>query len=95
MRKIKLNKIPKFTSHEEEANFWDTHSFIDFEHELKDVDVVVQLSKPKEETLVLRLQKDVKDHMSRVAKNKGLRLSALARMWIIEKLRVTSMPTSL
>ena len=85
----KIKKIPVFKSLEEEAKFWDTHSFADYWGQLKDVDLVVQLSKPKEEALVVRLQKDVKDGLMRIARYKGLSMSVLARMWIIEKLRAT------
>lgn len=31
--------IPAFRSHEEEAEFWDTHSPLDFPEEFEDVDV--------------------------------------------------------
>ncbi len=94
MKKKKANKIPKFKSLEEEANFWDTHSFADYWDEFEDVDLVVKLSKPKEETLVLRLQKDLKDRMEKIARKKGVGMSALVRLWILEKLRATNVPLS-
>lgn len=87
MRKKKLSRIPKFKTLEEEANFWDTHSFVDFEDELEEVDVVVDLQKPKEETLVLRVQKNIKDKLEKIAKAQGLNISSLARLWLMEKLR--------
>lgn len=83
----KINKIPIFKTKEEEAKFWDTHSFTNYWDTFKDMDVVVELQKPKEETLVLRLQKGIKDKLERVAKNKKLSVSSLARMWLVEKLR--------
>src|SRR3990172_11572913 len=86
MRK-KIDKIPKFKTIEEEAEFWDTHSFADYWDEFEDVDIVIELHKPKEETLVLRLQKGLKDKLESIAKSKGLNTSALARMWLIEKMR--------
>lgn len=89
MKKKAVRKIPKFKSLEEEANFWDTHSFADYWDEFEDVDLVVKLSKPKQETLVLRLQKDIKDRMKKVARQKGLAISALARLWILEKLHTS------
>src|SRR5688500_13447771 len=84
---MKKSKIPKFKSIEEEANFWDIHSFADYWDEFKPVDVVVELSKPKEETLVLRLSKDVKQKLEQKAKAKGLTPSSLVRMMLIEQLR--------
>ena len=87
MRKKKTIRIPKLKTLEEEARFWDTHSFVDFEDELEEVDIVVNLQKPKEETLVLRVQKNIKEKMEAIAKNKGLNISSLIRLWLMEKLQ--------
>ncbi len=87
MRKKKISRIPKFKSLEEEANFWDTHSFVDFEDELEELDIVVDLQKPKEEAVVLRIQKSVKDKIEKIAKVKGLNASSLIRLWLMEKLQ--------
>lgn len=86
--KKKAEKIPKFKNIEAEAKFWDTHSFADYWDEFKDVDLVVALHKPKEETLVLRLQKNLKDTLEKVAKHKGVPVSTLARMWLAEKAQI-------
>lgn len=86
MRSKRKSKIPEFKSYEEEAHFWDTHSFTDFEDELEDVSIVFDLQKPKEETLVLRIQKKIKYSLENIAKSKGISISSLARMWIMEKL---------
>ena len=80
-------KIPAFTSYEEEANFWDTHSFTEFEDELEDVDIVFDLDRPREESLILRLQKSFKRALGQTAMRKGLNVSTLARMWLMEKLQ--------
>jgi predicted HicB family RNase H-like nuclease len=84
---MKKSKIPKFKSKEEEVKFWDTHSFADYWDEFKAVDVMVELSKPKEETLVLRINKDVKKKLEQVAKSKGVTISTLARILLTDKLR--------
>lgn len=83
----KKSKIPKFKSLEEEARFWDTHSFADYWDEFGNVDLVVDLQKPKEEILVLRVQKNIKDKLEKIAKNKGLNISSLARLWLMERLQ--------
>lgn len=85
--KRKNKKIPVFKNIEEEAKFWDTHSFVDYWNEFEDVDLTVELHKPKEETLILRLQKGIKNRLEQIAKNKGLSVSSLARMWLTEKLQ--------
>lgn len=84
---MKKNKIPKFKTDAEEAKFWDTHSFADYWDEFKDIDVVVELAKPKEETLVLRINKDIKKKLEQVAKSKGVTTSTLARILLTEKLQ--------
>ena len=87
MIKKKISKIPKFKTLEEEAKFWDAHSFVDFKDELEEIGVEVDLQRPKEETLVLRLQKDIKKKLEKVAKSSGLNISSLVRLWLIEKLQ--------
>lgn len=83
-------KIPAFKSYEEEANFWDTHSFTDFEDEWEDVDIVFELDKPREESLVLRVQKSLKNRLKKIARSKGLNVSTLARMWLMEKAQMAN-----
>lgn len=90
MKKKITSKIPNFTSYEAEAKFWDTHSVTDFKDETEDVDIVFDLEKPRTETLVLRLQKTMKDKLSRLAKRKGVNVSTLARIWFAEKLQCTA-----
>lgn len=85
----KKSKIPQFKTIEEEARFWDTHSLADYWGEFKDVDIVFDLQKPKEETLILRLQKEVKVKLEHAAKRKGLSVSSLARIWLMEKLQTS------
>ena len=85
----KKRRFPDFKkmSYKEEAKWWDTHDLGDYWDELKDVDLVFDLEKPRNETIVLRLQKKIKTKIERVARSKGLNLSTLARMWLIEKLQ--------
>jgi hypothetical protein len=86
--KKKKNKLPDFSkmTHEEEAKWWDTHDLGDYWDELEDVDIVFELDKPRTESLVLRIQKDIKEKLQKVARSKGLNISTLARMWLMEKL---------
>ena len=88
MKKKKF-KFPDFNemTYEEEANWWDKHDWGEFWDELEDVDIVFELHKPKEETIVLRLQKSLKERLEKVAKRKGVNISALTRMWLMEKLQ--------
>ena len=85
MKKRKIDPIPKFKSYKEEAEFWDAHSVADYWAEWKDVDLVFELDKPRDESLILRVQKPFKEQLKKIARGKGLDVSALARMWLMEK----------
>ena len=80
------SRNPKFKNIEEEARFWDTHSITEFENETEDVEIVFDLARPKEETLILRLQKETKQELEKEAKKKGLSTSSLARLWLTQRL---------
>lgn len=74
-------------SYQEEANWWDAHDFTEFWDELKDVEIIFELEKPKDEALTLRLQKGSKEKIAKIAKKKGISTSSLARAWLLDKLR--------
>ena len=87
-RQVKRKEpIPEFKSREEEAAFWDTHDVGEYLNDFNRVDVELQLEKPKEENIVVRVQKPIKDRLERIARRKGLNISSLTRMWIMEKLQ--------
>lgn len=88
MKKKKF-KFPDFKkmSYKEEAKWWDSHDFTEFWDALEDVDIVVELDKPRNETIVLRVQKEIKEGLDKYARRLGLNLSTLARMWLMEKLQ--------
>lgn len=88
MKKNKT-KLPDFRkmSYKEEANWWDTHDLGDYMHEFKDVEIVFELNKPRNEALILRVQKGFKDRLTKIARSRGLNVSTLARMWLMEKMR--------
>lgn len=86
MKKKKF-EFPNFDkmSYKEEANWWDSHDFTEFWDETKKVEMVFELDKPRDETIILRVQGEVKDRLDKFAKGLGLNLSTLVRMWIMEK----------
>ena len=86
MKKKIKSKIPDFKNLEEEALFWETHPITDFEDETEEVNLVFELDKPKKESLILRLQKDLKTKLEKAAKKKGVSVSTLSRIWLAEKL---------
>lgn len=82
-------KIPNFKNHQEEAEFWDTHSLADYWDQFKEFDLVVNLQKPKKESLILRINSDMKKKLAKIAKQKKISVSTLSRLWLAEKLQAS------
>lgn len=79
-------KIPLFKSIQEEADFWDTHSINDYLPELKETRMEYNPRVKKESNVVLRMEPELKKRLSTLSRKKGLTLSTLIRIWLIEKL---------
>jgi hypothetical protein len=81
-----VEHMPKFKSVEEEADFWDTHSFADYWEEFERVREPVFV-KPQKKVISLRLDATTVDLLAAVAREKQIPYTTLARMWIAEKLK--------
>ncbi len=79
------SKIPEFKSYEEEAEFWDTHDTTDFEDEFKPVKV--RFAKNLASNLNVRLDPETLERLRKLAHDKGIGPTTLARMWILEHLK--------
>lgn len=84
---MKIKKIPKFKSYAEEANFWDTHDVTDYLQDMEFADVEFMPRQKREEMVTIRLETKLKQQIEKIARYNGITLSALTRMWLIEKLR--------
>lgn len=78
-------RIPKFKSIEEEAEFWDSHSPTDYPEEWTEVEGV-QAQRPLAHVLGVRLDPRVLDRLAVVGRKKGIGPSTLARIWLMERL---------
>jgi predicted DNA binding CopG/RHH family protein len=81
-----MGKIPKFKSDQEAAQFWDTHSLIEFEDDLELVKEKVFV-KPEKQVMTIRVDKKLANAMKAIAREKGINYSTLARMWLIERIK--------
>jgi len=72
--------IPDFKSEREAAEFWDTHDSTDYLHELKPVNIKVELKKHISIRLAPRQVKEAK----LIAAKKNVGYQTLMRMWIQE-----------
>ena len=61
------NRIPDFKSRVEMAEWFDTHDMTDYKDEFTPIEVVYDLEKPKQETIVVRLHKGVKEQLAGIA----------------------------
>jgi len=81
-----MGKIPKFKSDQEAAQFWDTHSLIEFEDDLELVKEKVFV-KPEKQVMTIRVDKKLANALKIIAGEKGINYSTLARMWLIERIK--------
>lgn len=78
-------RIPAFQSIEEEAEFWDTHSVLDFPDEFEYVGFEEPRAK-KDAPITIRLDSADRARLRAEAEKMGIGPSTLARIWIKEKL---------
>jgi|BarGraNGADG00212_1021973.scaffolds.fasta_scaffold54610_2 predicted DNA binding CopG/RHH family protein len=76
------NRIPEFTSREEEAQWFDTHDMADYQDEFKTVRA--RFARNLSEGLNIRLDKETLERLRARAKEMGIGPTTLARMWILE-----------
>jgi hypothetical protein len=80
----KPSRIPRFKSREEEAKFWDTHSFAEYWDEFKPVKV--RFAKNLSEVLPVRFDSETLGKLREQAHKKGVGPTTLVRMWVMERL---------
>jgi len=78
------SRIPVFKNYQEEAAFWDTHDTTEFEDEFRPVSV--EFSKNLSEVVSVRLGSETVTTLERQAQKKGVGLTTLIRMWLLERL---------
>lgn len=78
------SKIPRFRNYEEEANFWDTHSPLEFEDELEEVELKVK--GPLKHSFMVSFDAKSLDDLIVIAKSKDTDFITLAQTWIMERL---------
>lgn len=75
---------PKFKTIQEEAEFWDTHDFTDYLHEVTLVSAPINEDEPKT-TMSFRVPVSLKKRVDAMARKVHLSTSDLLRLWMIEK----------
>jgi hypothetical protein len=83
------SKIPHFASIEEEAEFWDTHDFTDFEDEFEDVDTSDHIPMSTFGVFLTDEERTIIDTKARAL---NMRPWRLAKQWILEGLARETSP---
>ena len=82
--------IPVFASVEEEAAFWDTHSFTEFADELEDVTGEVSMRVlSSDESISLRFDTETIARLNDRAKVENTDPTTLVHRWVLERLRAS------
>jgi hypothetical protein len=84
-KQAKTRRIPDFASREEMAKWWDTHDAADYWDELKPVRV--RVAKNLSEGITIRFDRETLEELRARAHKRGIAPTALARTWIIERLK--------
>lgn len=82
--KMLTSKVPQFKTYEEEARFWETHSFADYQDEMKPVKV--SFARNLLYKLDVRFDKETLDKLDSQASKKGIGPSTLVREIVMEHL---------
>ncbi len=81
-----MAKIPKFSTEQEESDFWDTHDSTDYLEDSEEVDIKFVDARPRKALISLRLEREAINRLKVVAERKGIRYQTLIRMWVMERL---------
>lgn len=90
-KKKTVKEIPHFKSYEEEAHFWDTHSFLDYVDEDNRVGLVLEEPTPKKNTIVqFKVYPEDKVLLEKRARKEETTVSALLRSWMHKELAASA-----
>ncbi len=80
------SRIPTFTSIEEEATFWDTHSTTEFEDEWEPA--ALEFARPLGHGVAVTFDVKTLDRIAALARARGVPAPELMRQWIVAALDV-------
>lgn len=87
MNRARGKRLPRFTSVQEEARFWQAHSPLEFRGAFREEPA--EPSGRLETLLAVRFDRDTVALLRKVARAKGIGTTTLLRLWTIERLTET------
>ncbi len=85
LKSASRSRIPDFADMEEEAEWWDTHSFVDYLDEMEPVKL--RFAKNLSSPIPVRLNESDRTQLAQIASDQGVGTSTLIRMWVKERLK--------
>jgi len=85
MKRVKGERLPRFTSVQEEARFWQVHSPLDYRSAFREEPA--ELSEQLGTVLAIRFDRETVALLRKVARTKGIGATTLLRLWTIERLK--------
>jgi predicted DNA binding CopG/RHH family protein len=84
-----MPELPTFSTEQEAADWFATHSTAPYMHELEEVQepITVIRTRPAKKPVGLRLRSDYLLAIKQVAERKGIPYQTLIQMWLVERLR--------
>ena len=83
--KRRKSRIPEFSSYDEEARWFETHSIADYLDEFKPGKA--RFAKNLSEGITIRFDQPTLGKLREIAHEKGVGPTTLARMWILEQMK--------
>ena len=81
-----MDKVPKFKSAQEEAEFWETHSPLDFPGEFEEVKEPIVDRRARKKGIYIRIDPEAINAARSIGADLGIGYQTLFRMWIMEGL---------
>jgi hypothetical protein len=84
--------LPEFTSYEEIADFWDTHSLADYWEQTEPAEF--EVSEQARRRYVVHIDRDLLSRVQRVAQKRGVSTESLVNLLLEQRLREIEVPTA-
>lgn len=83
----KLTQVPKFKSIQEEADFWDTHSVLDFPDQFKVVKMDFSALKPSIERVTFRLPSSMLQSIKIMANKRDVPYQSFVKTILADRIK--------
>ena len=83
----KIKQIPQFKNEDEEINFWDKHSLVDYIDSFKKVNLELPNLKPSTKNISLRMTESMYLQLKQLANKKDVPYQSLVKIFLDERIK--------